>query len=155
MEICLTDVHAVFRLYCSSPLAVCVSMNVPEPARSLPLPFGKQKIGQPHHLGGSWILSEDGSVCCPRSHPCWESLSSGAALGRKEDVPTVWAPGRPVPAPSTGSFPHPHAHTRLHTHTCTHTFTPSNTHTRTPTLLPSLACAVRILVQFHSQASIT
>ena len=46
-----------FQIVVFFPLAVCVSMNVPEPTRSLSLLLGKQKINQPRRHGDSLILS--------------------------------------------------------------------------------------------------
>lgn len=122
-----------FQIVLFFPLPVCVSMNVPEPTRSLSLPLGKPKIGQPLHLGDSLILSLRGKCLPSQVTSLWENPAYRAVLGRTKQVQTIRASGRPVSAPGIERSPpqptHMHTHTISHIHTrCTHTCT--HTHTR-------------------------
>lgn len=55
MEICLRDLHAVLRLYCSFP-SWCVSMNVPEPTCWQPPPFLETENGPVSALASLILL---------------------------------------------------------------------------------------------------
>ena len=149
MEICLTDLHAVFRLWCSSPSRCVWAWMCLSPLAHCPFYWGNRKSTNLAVLETIWFWAKREVSAVPGHVPVGEPPYQ-AVLGRTKQVQTIRASGQPVSTPGIERSPPPPTHTHARTHNLTH----SHTHL-THTHMPCLACAVRLLVELYSRTNIT